>query len=75
MCKLDGATLVSEMKKPFDFSAEGLPRRENRGNEMAFELFWQATRVGKSGSDSPKGCRMTCNRRNQLKSGGCVLNR
>jgi hypothetical protein len=38
-CKLDGATLVPEMRKPFDVLAEGLLSEKSRGNWTAIELF------------------------------------
>ena len=37
--RLDGASLVATMRKPFDVVAEGLISEEGRGNWTAFELF------------------------------------
>jgi site-specific DNA recombinase len=38
-CWLDGATLMAEMRKPFDVLAEGLISENSRGNKTAIELF------------------------------------
>ena len=33
-CRLDGATLVAEMRKPFDVLAEGLVSENSRGERI-----------------------------------------
>ena len=38
-CRLDDATLVCEMRKPFDALVEGLISKDSRGNWTAIELF------------------------------------
>jgi hypothetical protein len=38
-CRLDGATLVPEMRKPFDVLVEGLLSENSRGDKTAIELF------------------------------------
>ena len=38
-CTLDGATLVPEIRKPFDVLAEGLLSEKSRGNRTRLELF------------------------------------
>lgn len=37
--KLDGVSLVPEMRKPFDILAEGLSLKKSRGDRTAIELF------------------------------------
>jgi hypothetical protein len=38
-CTLDGATLVRELRKPFDVLAEGLLSEKSRDDRTAIELF------------------------------------
>jgi hypothetical protein len=38
-CTLDGATLVRELRKPFDVLAEGLLSEKSRGDKTPIELF------------------------------------
>jgi hypothetical protein len=38
-CTLDGATLVPEIRKPFDVLAEGLLSEKSRGDWTPLELF------------------------------------
>jgi len=38
-CRLDDATLVCEMRKPFAVLAEGLISKDSRGDRTAIELF------------------------------------
>jgi hypothetical protein len=38
-CRLDDATLVCEIRKPFDALAEGLISRNSRGDRTRLELF------------------------------------
>jgi hypothetical protein len=38
-CKLDGASLVPEIRKPFDVFAEGLVSEKSRDDKTAIELF------------------------------------
>ena len=38
-CRLDGATLVPERRKPFDILTEGFVSEKSRGNKTAIELF------------------------------------
>jgi len=38
-CTLDGATLVPEIRKPFDVLAEGLLSEKSRDNRTSIELF------------------------------------
>ena len=33
-CRLDDVTLVPTIRKPFDWSAEGLPRKDSRGDRI-----------------------------------------
>jgi hypothetical protein len=48
-CTLDGATLVRELRKPFDVLAEGLLSEKSRGDWTAIELFLAGVRGWKSG--------------------------
>jgi hypothetical protein len=48
-CKLDGATLVPEIRKPFDVLAEGLLSEKSRGDKTAIELFLAAIRGWEAG--------------------------
>jgi hypothetical protein len=38
-CRLEDATLVPTMRKPFDVVAEGLTSQQSRGDKTAIELF------------------------------------
>jgi hypothetical protein len=44
-CRLDDATLVSEIRKPFDVLAKGLISKDSRGNRTAIELFLTALKT------------------------------
>jgi hypothetical protein len=47
-CRIEDATLVPEIRKPFDVLAEGLVSEKSRGDKTPLELFiagvqgWQA---------------------------------
>jgi site-specific DNA recombinase len=43
-CRLDDATLVPEMRKPFDVLAEGLLSEKSRGDRTPLELFMPGIR-------------------------------
>jgi hypothetical protein len=48
-CTLDGATLVRELRKPFDVLAEGLLSEKSRGDKTAIELFVTGIRGWEAG--------------------------
>jgi hypothetical protein len=48
-CRLDGATLVPEMRKPFDMLVEGLLVHSSRGDKTAIELFIGGVRGWEAG--------------------------
>ena len=54
-CTLDGATLVPEMRKPFDVLADGLVSENSRGDRTAIELFIAGVRGWEAGFRSPLG--------------------
>ena len=47
--RLDDATLIPTMRKPFDVLAEGLISQQSRGNKMAIELFLAGVRGWEAG--------------------------
>jgi hypothetical protein len=49
---LHGATLVSEMRKPFDVLAEGLVSKNSRGDKTPLELFLAGIRGWEAGHRS-----------------------
>jgi hypothetical protein len=44
-CKLDGVTLVPEIRKPFDVLTEGLLSEKSRGDKIRLELFIAGVRL------------------------------
>lgn len=48
-CRLEDATLIPTMAKPFDVLAEGLISEESRGNRTAIELFQTGVRALETG--------------------------
>jgi hypothetical protein len=48
-CKLDGATLVPEIRRPFDVLVEGLVSDPSRGDKTPLELFLSGVRGWESG--------------------------
>jgi hypothetical protein len=49
-CRLYGATLVPEMRKPFDVLVEGLLSENSRGDWTPLELFIAGVRGWEAGS-------------------------
>jgi hypothetical protein len=48
-CTLDGATLVPEIRKPFDVLAEGILSEKSRGDKTTIELFVAGIRGWEAG--------------------------